>query len=454
MRLKSHHSADWTTVFRKGNWESNAGIDAIGNGLLLNKWYHITYTLSDREKRMDIYINGVWTAFYAIENVQMHKVKFNDAPLHIGLLNGENGNFRYFNWRLSAEEVTKNYLKMKKTSINVSYEVISEPIMLKEKERKTVQHSKLPEVDDELSVSLRMRLKSHHSYWTTVFRKGSDDEVGLMRTPGLFLYANNSILHPRFTGNWESNAGIGAVGDGLLFNKWYHITYTLSDREKRMDIYINGVWTAFYAIENVQMHKVKFNDAPLHIGWFDGEIGNFRYFNWRLSAEEVAKNCLIGNIQTITHGFHEIISEPIMLEGKTVQHSELPEVDDELSVSLRIRLKSHHSGWTTVFRKGTSDENERPMRTPGLFLHANNSKLHPRFTGNWEGNAGIVAVGDGLLLNKWYHITYTLSDREKRMDIYINGVWTAFYAIENVQMHKVKFNDAPLHIGWFDGEIG
>ncbi|PKC65408.1 hypothetical protein RhiirA1_420445 [Rhizophagus irregularis] len=60
-----------------------------------------------------------------------------------------------------------------------------------------------------------------------------------------------------------------------------------------MDIYINGVWTAFYAIENVQMHKIKFNDKPLDIGCaIDGEIGNFRYFNWRLSAEEVMKNYL------------------------------------------------------------------------------------------------------------------------------------------------------------------
>ncbi|CAB4406330.1 unnamed protein product [Rhizophagus irregularis] len=346
---------------------------------------------------------------------------------------------------------------MKKISINESYEIISEPIMLKEKERKTVQHSELPEVDDELSVSLRMRLKSHHSDWATVFRKGKSEKEGFsMRTPGLFLHANHSKLHPRFTGNWEGNAGIDAVGDGLLLNKWYHITYTLSDREKRMDIYINGVWTAFYAIENVQMHKVKFNDAPLHIGWFGGEIGNFRYFNWRLSAEEVTKNCLVGYIHTITHEFHEIISEPIMLkERKTVQHSELPEVDNELSVSLRIRLKSHHSGWPVVFRKGASDEEEGlNMRTPGLYLHANNSKLHPRFTGNWKGNVGIDAIGDGLLLNKWYHITYTLSDREKRMDIYINCVWTAFYAIENVQMHKVKFNDAPLHIGLLNGEIG
>ncbi|PKY53322.1 hypothetical protein RhiirA4_408960 [Rhizophagus irregularis] len=45
-----------------------------------------------------------------------------------------------------------------------------------------------------------------------------------------------------------------------------------------MDIYIN--W-------------FKFNDKQLHIGWYiDGEIGNFRYFNWRLSAEEAMKNYL------------------------------------------------------------------------------------------------------------------------------------------------------------------
>src|SRR6266498_3835145 len=94
------------------------------------------------------------------------------------------------------------------------------------------------------------------------------------------------------------------------------------------------------------------------------------------------------------------------------------------------------------------------MRTPGLFLYPNDSRMSPRFTGNWTDNAGINSVGDGLLLDKWYHITYTLSDPEKRMDIYINGVWTAFDSIENVQMHKVKFNDGPLQIGWFDGEIG
>ncbi|PKY53504.1 hypothetical protein RhiirA4_471761 [Rhizophagus irregularis] len=70
------------------------------------------------------------------------------------------------------------------------------------------------------------------------------------------------------------------------------------------------------------------------------------------------------------------------------------------------------------------NERERLVRTPGLSLHANNSKLRPCFTGSWNDNVGIYTVGDGLLLNKWYHLTYTLSDSEKRMDIFINDVWT------------------------------
>ncbi|PKB99615.1 hypothetical protein RhiirA5_429416 [Rhizophagus irregularis] len=95
-----------------------------------------------------------------------------------------------------------------------------------------------------------------------------------------------------FTGNWDSNAGIWELDDGLALNKWYHIAYTLSDPEKRLDIYLDGEWAGFYCIEKVKTHKAIFNDGPLHIGrairhnGFNGKISNVRYFNWRLSPEE------------------------------------------------------------------------------------------------------------------------------------------------------------------------
>ena len=53
--------------------------------------------------------------------------------------------------------------------------------------------------------------------------------------------------------------------------------------------------------------------------------------------------------------FCEIVSGPNTLGPKDqiiVQDAELPEIDNALSVTLRLKLKSHASGWTSVFFKG------------------------------------------------------------------------------------------------------
>ena len=87
-------------------------------------------------------------------------------------------------------------------------------------------------------------------------------------------------MHAQFTGNWSGSIGLLEVGDALLLNRWYHLTYTLSDSEKRLDFYINGEWAGFYGIQDVQTQKVKFNDDPLYIGrspFFSGFNGNIRY---------------------------------------------------------------------------------------------------------------------------------------------------------------------------------
>ncbi|CAI2200782.1 20077_t:CDS:2, partial [Funneliformis geosporum] len=117
----------------------------------------------------------------------------------------------------------------------------------------------------------------------------------LIRTPMLQLVPDKFLLHARFTGKLNKNLGINQLEDGLLLDKWYHIAYTLSDFEKRLDIYIDGEWVGFYGIQNVKTEKVVFNDGPLYIGrscidGFIGEISNVRYFNWRLCAQEVKED--------------------------------------------------------------------------------------------------------------------------------------------------------------------
>jgi hypothetical protein len=61
---------------------------------------------------------------------------------------------------------------MKKFSINEFYEIISEPKTFKPGDQVVVQHADLPVVENELSVSLWLKLKSHASDRAIVFHKG------------------------------------------------------------------------------------------------------------------------------------------------------------------------------------------------------------------------------------------------------------------------------------------
>ncbi|RGB35669.1 concanavalin A-like lectin/glucanase domain-containing protein [Rhizophagus diaphanus] len=181
---------------------------------------------------------------------------------------------------------------MPKFAVKEWAEIISGPISMREQDQQVFEHADLPAVKDKLSVTLRLKIHNHHSDWAAIFHKGRKYSLRLC----LWLAKDKSGFNARFSGNWHHDAGIYEPDNGLLLNKWYHIAYTLSDPEKRLDIYIDGEWFEFYSILKVKEQKVIFNDGPLYVGrsfnWkgFNGEISNFRYFNWRLSAEEVMED--------------------------------------------------------------------------------------------------------------------------------------------------------------------
>ncbi|CAJ0880181.1 6256_t:CDS:2, partial [Entrophospora sp. SA101] len=75
---------------------------------------------------------------------------------------------------------------------------------------------------------------SHDVGWAAIFHKGRTAVTE--RTPSLWLTPQKSALHPRYTTNIDMNRGIdGIFGNEILFNRWYHIAYILSNIEKRMD---------------------------------------------------------------------------------------------------------------------------------------------------------------------------------------------------------------------------
>jgi hypothetical protein len=98
------------------------------------------------------------------------------------------------------------------------------------------------------------------------------------------------------------------------------------------------------------------------------------------------------------------------------------------------------------------------VRTPTFQLTSVVSAPYPCFSITGDGNFGHI-MSDGILLNRWYHIAYTLSDSKKRMDFYIDGEWVEYVSIPEVRIQQVIFNDAPLFIGndtfhiGFNGQI-
>jgi hypothetical protein len=161
-----------------------------------------------------------------------------------------------------------------------------------------------------------------------------------------------------------------------------------------------------------------------------------------------------------------------------IQHEELPEVINEVSVTLRLNILNHDTDWTCIFHKGiiTTLVNmclwqcskvklisvevncclsilndictlRRIRFSSYTFSLADTSQnsTHARFLLNDDLNAGINVVGSGLLLNRWYHLAFTLSDFEKRLDFYIDGEWAGFQSIQSTQ--QIIFNIGPLYIG-------
>ncbi|CAG8766839.1 19627_t:CDS:2, partial [Gigaspora rosea] len=317
--------------------------------------------------------------------------------------------------------------------------------------KKTIQHDELPSVTNELSVTLQLNLKSHDSGWINIFHKGEDEHHA--RTPALWLSPNDSRPHYNCSVNSNWNYSI-MTGNRLELNKWYHIAYTLSEPQKRMESYVNGKLDG-----SIETNDIKFNEFPLNIGHsgnysdFQGQMSNFRYYNIRLSADEIFKDYILYHNNMLgrnrvkirtkeidPNDYLEIFSEATYFptNKKTIQHNELPSVTNELSVTFQLNLERHDPNWISIFIKGEDDQHDR---TPALWLSPNDSKPHPNCSVNNKWNH-YISAGNSLKLNKWYHIAYTLSEPQKRMEFYVNGELVGYTDVKDI-----IFNEFPLKIG-------
>jgi hypothetical protein len=179
--------------------------------------------------------------------------------------------------------------------------LISSPITLTANDSRIMQHTELPEVTNEVSITLWLNIAVHDPKWACVFHKGittsyvicelprkvklivnlfinihfHQGDYNTVRTPSLWLTPSKSAPHARFSVKDYFNVGINSVGSGLLLNRWYHLAYTLSDSEKKLEFYIDGELA-----DLLPTKQIVFNVAPLYIGYdniYNGITGQIRY---------------------------------------------------------------------------------------------------------------------------------------------------------------------------------
>ncbi|CAG8480159.1 10990_t:CDS:10 [Gigaspora rosea] len=334
-------------------------------------------------------------------------------------------------------------------SSNNYLEIFSKPTYFPTN-KKTIQHDKLPSVTNELSVTFQLNLKRHNTNWISIFHKGEDAQYA--RTPALWLTPSYSQPYFACSVNSNWNINVTAAENKLELNKWYHIAYTLSEPQKRMELYVNSKLIGFKEIK-----EIKVNESPLKIGHsgtyadFQGEMSNFRYYNIRLSADEIFKDYisyLRNQVKVLTkevdsNNYLEIFSGPTYFPTNktTIQPNELLYVTNELSVMFQLNLEKHNSNWISIFLKG---EDAQQARNPALWLTPNYSQPYPvcSVNGNWDKH---ITAETKIELNKWYHIAYTLSEPQKRMELYVDGELVGY-----TDAKDIIFNEFPLKIGHSD----
>ncbi|UZO26800.1 uncharacterized protein OCT59_019013 [Rhizophagus irregularis] len=150
-------------------------------------------------------------------------------------------------------------------------ELITEQIIFLPKYYQVFNHTDLPVVKNELSITLKINIIKHeyNGYYHTIFYKGNTSDN---QTPSLWLRATEPV--PLVRCSTTSNIRTG---------------FELDDYEFRIT----------QCLRIIQNEFIIFNDEPLYIGknphsasndGFFGLISNFRYYNFRLSHEEVLKD--------------------------------------------------------------------------------------------------------------------------------------------------------------------
>ena len=127
-----------------------------------------------------------------------------------------------------------------------------------------------------------------------IFSKGDNKVqtngfIGINNAPGLYLSTDSGISNLIVVMDSISSVGITTDADKAVIpnipaNKWINVI--IRCRGSTIDVYINGTITKSIVLENTP--KQNYGDVLVsQNGGFDGNISNFRYYNYALGVNEI-----------------------------------------------------------------------------------------------------------------------------------------------------------------------
>ncbi|CAB4384012.1 unnamed protein product [Rhizophagus irregularis] len=143
----------------------------------------------------------------------------------------------------------------------------------------------------------------------------------------------------------------------------------------------------------VKTHKAVFNDGPLHIGrairhnGFNGEISNVRYFNWRLSPEEVMEDFINeSQRKPIVYGSKialKHLSTGKYLSTKRVKYDFGPNNQQYMIICNGQEIDTENDVWTLIETSDKGINEGDPVslnniigfkhKSTGYYLHSHNT---------------------------------------------------------------------------------
>ena len=272
--------------------------------------------------------------------------------------------------------------------------------------------------------------------------------IGITTNNSYYIDFNNNILDSTTNSNLiYSQNNLFQFND---YNKWVHLVFILKNNQR--EIWRDGVLIAYDNNTNI----FEYNGTKLLIGsLFNGYIKDLRFYNFRLTANEIqfmllSDNLILyynfDNINTIGKNYIgtpvykynsindvNVISNPInKIKGTSLIFSdtlesyiEIPSIlnlydkilTNGFSISLWIYLNDLLIDNTTIFDFGLTNEYNIGKPSFSLEVSTNNIKFENKSLSDINNKQKII---NNLETNKWYNIIWII-DKNGFWSIYLNS---------------------------------